>query len=74
MIELDSRLSNSIMIYFIVCFSIYSCRPLVMFDDKGKFKEFGLTEDKTIYPFWLVVSILGFFIHYSNLLLTTKYV
>jgi hypothetical protein len=74
MIELDSRLSNSIMIYVIVCFTIYSCRPLIMFDKEGKFKEFGLTETTTIYPFWLVVTILGFFIHYGNLLLTTKYV
>jgi hypothetical protein len=74
MVELDNNIRCSLSIYVIFCMFLYTSRPSVMFDSSNNFKEFGLTNDKTIYPFWLVSIIGGLFIHYIVLLLNTNYV
>ena len=35
-----------------------------MFDEKGNFKNFGLNKQETIFPFWLVTTIIGLFSYY----------
>ena len=40
--------------FAIVCFGLYTLKPSFMFHNDNSFKQFGLTRDKTIYPFWLV--------------------
>ena len=74
MIQLDSNLRCSLSLYIFFCIFIYLVKPSFIFDENNNFKDFGLSDDKTIYPFWLITSIFGLFIHYGVLLLNTNYV
>ena len=42
-----------------------------MFDEDGNFKCFGLNKNETIFPYWLVVTIVGLFI-YTYLVIREK--
>ena len=35
-----------------------------MFDENNKFKQFGINENQTIFPYWLVISIIGLTSYY----------
>ena len=74
MINIDSNLRYSISIYVIVCSIIYYIKPHQLFDDNHNFKKFGLQRGETLYPFWLIITIIGLFIHYTTLLCYTNYV
>tara|TARA_B100001287_G_C22606350_1_gene492927 strand:- start:129 stop:278 length:150 start_codon:yes stop_codon:yes gene_type:complete len=35
-----------------------------MFDEDKNFKSFGLNKDETIFPFWLITSLIGISSYY----------
>ena len=35
-----------------------------MFDERGDFKTFGLHKNETVFPFWLVTTMIGLFSYY----------
>ena len=61
--KFDNNIKLSLILYVIICFAIYYIKPPFIFDNQGNFKQFGLTRDKTIYPFWLVGLIIGIVIY-----------
>jgi hypothetical protein len=49
-------------------------KPPFMFHNDNSFKQFGLTRDKTIYPFWLVTLIIGIIIYLCIIIRNNDYI
>jgi len=64
MFEFDEILFTSLVIYLIACYILYNIKHPKMFDKDGKFRCFGLHKDETVFPFWLVTTIIGLFTYY----------
>ena len=64
--KLETELIQVICLYLAACYFIYHIKPEIMFTNKGEFKNFGLHKYKneTIFPYWLVVTIVGIGIYY----------
>ena len=60
----DRPIMSALMIYLITCYLLFSIKHPKMFEKNGDFKTFGLQEDQTIFPFWLVTSVIGLFSYY----------
>ena len=61
--KFDNNIKLSLILYVIICFALYYIKPQFIFDNQGDFKQFGLTRDKTIYPFWLICLVLGIIVY-----------
>ena len=61
--KFDDNIKMTLIIFVIICFAIYYFKPSIMFDENKTFKQFGLTKDKTIYPFWLVLLVIGIIVY-----------
>ena len=55
---------KTLIIYLIGCYMLYNIKHPKMFDEGGKFRCFGLQREETIYPFWLVTTIIGITTYY----------
>ena len=64
MFEFDEILFTALMIYLVSCYILYTLKHPKMFDKDGNFKSFGLHKDETVFPFWLVTTIIGLFSYY----------
>jgi len=64
MFEFDSNLVYAVGIYLATCYGLYSYKHESMFDNEGNFKTFGLHKNETVFPFWLVATIIGLFSYY----------
>ena len=64
MFEYDSNLVYAVGIYLASCYGLYLLKHEKMFDDEGNFKTFGLHKNETVFPFWLVTTIIGLFSYY----------
>lgn len=60
----DRPILSALMIYLITCYLLFSIKHPKMFEKNGDFKTFGLQEDQTIFPFWLVTTVIGLFSYY----------
>ena len=69
MFEFHETLFMAIAIYLGVCYILYQTKHEKMFDKQGNFKCFGLNKNETVFPFWLVTTMIGLFAYY---LLTIK--
>ena len=74
MIELNDNLKISIVVLLVSSYLIYNKKPECMFNDKGEFKVFGLKHDETPFPFFMVISVIGFTTYYALILKEGKYV
>jgi len=74
MIQLNDNLKISIIIVLISSYLIYEKKPTCMFQNNGKFKAFGLKQDETPFPFFMIITIIGFTSYYGLLLKEGKYV
>ena len=45
-----------------------------MFKDNGEFKHFGLNRDETPFPFYIIITVIGFTTYYALLIRDGKYV
>ena len=61
--KFDDNIKITLIIFVIICFAIYYFKPNIMFDRDRTFKQFGLTKNKTIYPYWLVLLVIGIIIY-----------
>lgn len=68
MFEISDNLSISILLYLAICYGLYEYKHPKMFKDNGEFKSFGLNKDETIFPYWLVTTILGLFVYYLSVI------
>ena len=57
--KFDDNIKIAIIIYSVIAFALFYYKPSFAFNSDGTFKQFGLTKDKTIYPYWLVILIIG---------------
>ena len=74
MIELNDNLKISIVVVLVSSYLIYDQKPEYFFTPTGEFKSFGLKRDETPFPFFMVITILGFTTYYGLLLKEGKYV
>lgn len=73
MITFDNNIKFAIIAYTLFSIFLYNLKLPVMFDNNGKFKSFGITPDKTIYPFWLVTLLFGIFVYYILIIKNEDY-
>ena len=62
--EYNDNLIHSVIIYLIISYILYTSKNKYMFTDDGNFKQFGLKNNETIFPFWLVTLVLGISVYY----------
>ena len=55
----DDNIKMAIIVFGVFSFGLYYLKPPFAFNPDGSFKQFGLSKDRTIYPFWLVVLVVG---------------
>ena len=63
MFEIDKNLQNTILLYILFCIVIYKNKHRYFFKKNGEFKSFGIGENKTIIPYWLVCIVFGLVIY-----------
>ena len=73
MISFDTNIKLTIIVYTLFSVFLYNFKLPLMFNQNGEFKSFGITEDKTIYPFWLITLIFGIFIYYLIIIKNENY-
>lgn len=64
MFNLDSNLITAIIIYLGSCYTLYNFKHNKMFDEQGNFKTFGLGKNETVFPFWLITTLIGLSSYY----------
>ena len=74
MIKLNDQLKISILVMLVGSYIIYDQKPRLMFKDNGEFKQFGVKQDETIFPFFMMITVMGFTVYYVLLLREGKYV
>ncbi len=73
MIYFDTNIKITIILYSLFSLFLYNLKLPVMFDRNGNFKSFGLTPDKTIYPFWFITLIFGLFTYFILIIKNNNY-
>lgn len=74
MIQLNQQLKISILVVIGIGYVLYDQKPSWLFTHEGRFKEFGLQQDQTPFPFFIVLMVLGFVSYYGLLLQQGNYV
>jgi len=74
MIQLNDKLKISIVVVLITSYILYGQKPSCMFKGSGEFKSFGLKKDETPFPFFMIITVIGFTTYYGLLLKEGKYV
>lgn len=64
MFDFNETLVTTIFIYLGVCYFLYNLKHPKMFDEQGNFKSFGLNQNETVFPFWLVTTMIGLIVYY----------
>ena len=72
--EFSNNLKITILVYLGACFFLYEIKPDIMFSENGTMKHFGLHKDETVFPYWLVTTIIGFSFYYYLLMKDGKYI
>ena len=52
-------LTNSLMIYIFSLFALFIAKPSFCFNEDGKLKEWGIGNDKTMFPAFIVSMIIS---------------
>ena len=73
MFEFDEIFIITLVIYLISCYILYTLKHPKMFDEEGNFKCFGLNKNETIFPFWLVTTMIGLFTYYILIIRQESY-
>jgi hypothetical protein len=72
MFNLDGNIITSLIIYLAGCIILYNYKHDKMFDENGDFKSFGLGSEETIFPYWLVTSLIGLSCYYFLIIQNTN--
>lgn len=75
MIRLDKHIRLTIFIIICISVSVFYIKPSLMFTDTGDFKHFGVGDKrhKTIFPFWFVMTTIGFMVYYVMITCNSDY-
>ena len=63
--DFDKSLVMAIAVYVIACYGLYTLKHPKMLDEHGEFKCFGLGTHDTVFPFWLVTTVIGVSTYYG---------
>ena len=74
MIQLNDNLKITIVVVLAASYFIYDKKPESMFSENGQFKTFGLNQGETPFPFFMVITVIGFTTYYGLLLREGNYV
>jgi len=74
LITINDQLKIAILVILVSGYFIYEKKPTLFFKDNGEFKQFGLKNDETPFPFFMALMIAGFLTYYCLLLKEGKYV
>jgi hypothetical protein len=72
--NINNQMKLAIVIMLAAGYAIYETKPTYFFKDSGEFKQFGLKSDETPFPFFMIVTLIGFTSYYGLLLKEGKYV
>ena len=72
--KFDINVKMTLIIFILLSITIYYYKPSIMFNQDGSFKQFGLTKDKTIYPFWLTCLLLGIITYLVIIIKNNEYI
>lgn len=64
MFHLDRNLFTAIVIYLGSCYALYNFKHKKMFNEEGNFRSFGLSKDETVFPYWLITTLIGLSSYY----------
>ena len=54
----------SLILYIILVLPLIYMKPKFLFKNDGSLKEFGTGNDKTVFPFWLLVGLMAMLSYY----------
>ena len=74
MIEVNDKLKIALVVILVSSYLIYQRKPECFFKESGEFKAFGLNQGETPFPFFMVITVIGFTTYYGLLLKEGKYV
>ena len=74
LININDQFKITLLIVLVSGYFIYDQKPSLCFKENGEFKHFGLQKDETPFPFFLIITIIGFTSYYCLLLKEGKYV
>ena len=72
--NINDQLKISIILVLVSGYLIYDNKPTYFFKENGEFKQFGLNSDETPFPFFMVLTVIGFLSYYGQILYGGKYV
>jgi hypothetical protein len=58
------RLQISLMLYLIIVGAIVFLNPKFLYDKEGKVKIFGMGDNKTLFPLWLIIFVVAVLCYY----------
>ena len=61
---ISRRLQISLMLYLIVVGAIVFLNPKFLYDKQGKVKIFGMGDNKTLFPLWLIIFVVAVLCYY----------
>lgn len=61
---INNEIKLTLALYLFCVTLILYVNPDIFFNDDEKLKEFGIGNDKTLYPLWLIFMLLGIFSFY----------
>ncbi len=68
MFDFDESFILAFVAYIGACVGLYLLKHPKMFDENGNFRHFGLHKSETVFPFWLVSTIIGITTYYIVIL------
>jgi len=60
----NKRLQIALLIYIIVIGAIIFLNPKFMYDKEGKIKIFGIGDNKTLFPLWIIIFVIAVLSYY----------
>ena len=73
MFEYNETLITALIIYLGACYFLYTFKHPKMFDEQDNFRCFGLDTEDTVFPFWLVTSVIGLCAYYLLIIYKGEY-
>jgi len=74
LLNINHNLKITALIVLVVGYFVYEQKPSQFFTSDGKFKNFGLKQNETPFPYFIMLMIVGFLTYYCLLLKDGKYV
>ena len=61
---ISRRLQISFILYLVIVGAIVFLNPRFLYDKEGKVKIFGIGDNKTLFPLWLIIFVVAVFCYY----------